>query len=159
MPDVVLVVVADPCDVVDVGLVVDVVVEVAPEVVVDVIDDDVVDEDGVDDEGVELAGTGVVVDVLVVDVLVVEVVVVGGAATVQVMPAGTSAELAVTTISTFQNLSTWVADAGPRVQARPTSYVPAGMSPGPKTAKLNAGMPMMSPGPPGTSALAVCWLT
>jgi len=56
------------------------------------------------------------------------------AETVQAILAGLSVELVATTIWTPQNLSSWVAPAGPRVQAMPTLYVPAGMSPGLNTA-------------------------
>jgi hypothetical protein len=79
----------------------------------------------------------------------------GGAMTVHVLPAGSSAA-ALTTLSwAFQSLSSWVAEAAPFVQAIPTLKSPAGMLPGENTARLKAGMFTIGPGPPGVVALAV----
>jgi hypothetical protein len=79
----------------------------------------------------------------------------GAAMTVHVMAAGSSAT-AVTTLSwTFQSWSSWVAEAGPFVQAIPTLKSPAGTLPGEYTPRLKAGMFTIGPGPPAVVALAV----
>ncbi|MDP1818341.1 MAG: hypothetical protein Q8K58_00420 [Acidimicrobiales bacterium] len=88
------------------------------------------------------------------------VVVVAPASTVQVTPAGSSPGAVTTVICAFQYLSSCVGEADvPIVQAIPTLYAPAGMSPGENTPRLNAGMFTIGPGPPVVEALAVCTST
>ena len=117
---------------------------------------------------VVVGGTVVVVVVVVVVVggaiVVVVVVVVGGGGepTIQVMPAGRSAELLENVICTFQNLSCWVADATPSVHAKPRLYVPGGTNDGPSganTANENDGRFTSRPPPPSVVATAVVWST
>lgn len=81
---------------------------------------------------------------------------------VHVIPDGLSTESTANVIWAFQYLSSCVADANPRVHAKPTLYVPAGTICGPlapKTPNEMVGIPVSKPPPPGADATAVVLLT